>query len=411
MNILYIAVSCSPYQGSEDKIGWNIPVESAGKNRVFVLTREDQRQYIENYLTRNCLHNISFYYVDIPRAVKRLYAKGIYSIGLNMWHRKALQVAGEICKRENVDIVHQITPVEFRSIGNYGRIPGVRFVCGPIAGGQKIPRQLESYLSAKQSSRECLRSLVNNCSRFFMKHGAKLGGCDFVLYANRETAEYLTSCASGVTKSAVIPDVCVGTEEICLHDLYQKQRSLKCRFLVAARLVYLKGHSLLLDALAELPAELDYECMVVGQGTMETALIEKCTELGLSSKVIFKGAVPYEQMQGIYDAADVLVMPSFREATGSVILEAMARGLPVITLDRFGGALLVDKETGWLYDGASREACVDQLKDALMECILNPLEVRRKGESARQRATEFTWEKRVEYYQSIYESLVKAENE
>lgn len=410
MNILYIAVSCSPYHGSEDKIGWNIPFESARRNRVYVLTREDQRQFIENYTKQNRLHNITFYYVDIPQAMKWLYVRGVYSIGLNIWHRKALLAAEEICKREGIEVIHQITPVEFRSIGNYGSIPGVRFVCGPIAGGQSIPSKLTDYLSGKQVGREYLRSLVNKYSRIRLKHSAKLRECDFVLFANRETEDYLSDCVSQTKGTAVMPDVCVGKEDIRLQGAAQKQRPTKYRFLVAARLVYLKGHSFLLDALAGIPSGLDYECILVGQGPMESILKQKCVELGLAEKVVFQGAVPYEQMSDIYDAADVLVLPSFREATGSVILEAMARGLPVVTMNRFGGALLVNEETGWLFDGTTKDEFISNLKAALIECILNPQEVIRRGNNARMRAGEFTWKKRVDLYQSIYESLTKTEN-
>lgn len=34
MKILYIAYSCNPYAGSEDKIGWNIPYAACEENEV-----------------------------------------------------------------------------------------------------------------------------------------------------------------------------------------------------------------------------------------------------------------------------------------------------------------------------------------------------------------------------------------
>ena len=34
MNILYIAYSCNPFAGSEDKIGWCVPYESSKTNKV-----------------------------------------------------------------------------------------------------------------------------------------------------------------------------------------------------------------------------------------------------------------------------------------------------------------------------------------------------------------------------------------
>ena len=42
MNILYIAYSCNPFAGSEDKIGWCVPYESSKTNKVYVITKEEQ---------------------------------------------------------------------------------------------------------------------------------------------------------------------------------------------------------------------------------------------------------------------------------------------------------------------------------------------------------------------------------
>jgi glycosyltransferase involved in cell wall biosynthesis len=100
----------------------------------------------------------------------------------------------------------------------------------------------------------------------------------------------------------------------------------------------------------------------------------------------------------------VLVLPSLREATGSVIIEGMARGLPVITISGFGGAQIVSEETGWLYSGNTKEEYIKALKDAIVECLESPDEVKRKGENALKAAENYTFEKRARYYQNIYES-------
>lgn len=73
MNILYIAYSCNPYNGSEDKIGWNVPMESAKLNeKVYVVTKEEHREVISQYLKEHQINNIEFYFVDIPKVYKNL---------------------------------------------------------------------------------------------------------------------------------------------------------------------------------------------------------------------------------------------------------------------------------------------------------------------------------------------------
>ena len=68
------------------------------------------------------------------------------------------------------------------------------------------------------------------------------------------------------------------------------------------------------------------------------------------------GSIPYMEMEKEYADADVFIMPSIRETTGTVLLEAMSKGIPVITINKFGGATLFDKDTGWLYEGNTKDA-------------------------------------------------------
>ena len=60
-------------------------------------------------------------------------------------------------------------------------------------------------------------------------------------------------------------------------------------------------------------------------------------------------------------------------------LEAMSKGIPVITINKFGGATLFDENTGWLYGGNSKEEYIENLKKAILECIAYPDEVTRRS--------------------------------
>lgn len=144
MNILYIAFSCSPNNGSEDSVGWNIPLASSKTNNVFVLTKESARNSIQKCFGAHKDIHMKFFYVDIPAIYKKIFKGFLFSGRLNIFHKTAFPVAKRICKENNIDIVHQITPVEFRAIGNYGQIPNVKFVCGPV-GGICTPRLMDIY--------------------------------------------------------------------------------------------------------------------------------------------------------------------------------------------------------------------------------------------------------------------------
>ena len=188
----------------------------------------------------------------------------------------------------------------------------------------------------------------------------------------------------------------------------EKGRNEECVFLVAGRMIYRKGLDFLFDALMTIPQETRYQVKVVGDGPELVHLRKRCKDnLNLSEHVHCMGSIPYMEMEKEYAGADVFIMPSIRETTGTVLLEAMSKGIPVITINKFGGATLFDKETGWLYEGNTKEEYIENLKKAILECIANPDEVTRRGKKARKKAEKYTWQEKNKKYQAIYEELLK----
>lgn len=181
-----------------------------------------------------------------------------------------------------------------------------------------------------------------------------------------------------------------------------------CAFLVAGRMIYRKGIDFLLDALMRVPENLNYQVRIVGDGPELPHLQARCKkDSNLARHVHFTGAIPYTEMTKEYAKANVFIMPSIRETTGTVLMEAISKGIPVITINKFGGATLLDENTGWLYDGTDKESYIENLKSAIVECIQNPDEVECRGRNARKLAEEYTWQEKDKKYQEIYLSLFK----
>ena len=200
MNILYIAYSCNPFAGSEDKIGWCVPYESAKTYKVYVVTKEEQREPIEKYLQTHVLENIEFYYVDIPNFYKKVFKGFMYSGRLNIWNKRAFPIVKKLCCDNKIDIIHQITPIEFRAIGDYGKIEKVKFVCGPLGGGEFLPKGLKEYAKSHQIV-EIIRVLINHWYRFKLKVTGKLNRCDYIMFANKETQEFLVGVDLNCSKN------------------------------------------------------------------------------------------------------------------------------------------------------------------------------------------------------------------
>lgn len=400
MNILYIAYSCNPFAGSEDKIGWCVPYESSKTNKVYVITKEEQREPVEKYLKSHPLENIEFFYVDIPNCYKKVFKRFMYSGRLNIWNKRVFPLAKRLCEEKKIDIIHQITPIEFRAIGDYGKIANAKFVCGPLGGGESLPDGLKDYAKGHEII-EVVRSAINHWYRFKLKITGKLNRCDYIMFANRETRDFLGLDGNIPLVTEIAADEISIEERTVPNDINNE-----LVFLFAGRMVYRKGLELLFDAIMEIPDEWKYIVKIVGNGPELSHLKHRCESNSLLfTHVQFMGAVEYSEMQREYEMSDVLIMPSIRETTGTVLIEAMSQGMPIITINKFGGAILVDENTGWLYSGENRKSYIAGLKNAMVACIVNPKEVERRGQNARKKVKDYTWKRKCDQYEKIYKRL------
>lgn len=122
--------------------------------------------------------------------------------------------------------------------------------------------------------------------------------------------------------------------------------------LMVARYVEYKRHKDLLDAAALVRVQnKKVEVTFVGKTGDDRELIRGYVkDIGLEKSVTFLDPVPEKDMQKLYTSHDVLVLPSYNEAIGLAVPEAMACGLPTITSDTVGANVYVKKDvTGYIY--------------------------------------------------------------
>lgn len=99
---------------------------------------------------------------------------------------------------------------------------------------------------------------------------------------------------------------------------------------VPARLVKIKGHALLFDALARMPdATRPLEVHLLGDGPLRAVLEHRAGRIGDGIDVRFHGF--RDDLPDVLPAADVVVLASINEGLPLALLEAMAAGAPVVS--------------------------------------------------------------------------------
>jgi glycosyltransferase involved in cell wall biosynthesis len=125
---------------------------------------------------------------------------------------------------------------------------------------------------------------------------------------------------------------------------------------VVARLEAEKGHRTLIDAWPDVLAAVPNAwLLIIGEGSERDSLESQAQSLGIEHRVVFTGR--REDVPAVTAALDISVLPSYREAQGLSVLEAMALSRPVVA-SAVGGIpeMIEDGVTGLLVPPHDREA-------------------------------------------------------
>jgi glycosyltransferase involved in cell wall biosynthesis len=125
------------------------------------------------------------------------------------------------------------------------------------------------------------------------------------------------------------------------------------------------------------------------------------TALGVSSRIVFAGEVHGGDKTLLLQQADLLVLPSYSENFGNVVLEAMAAGRPVVVTNEVGVADLVrESGAGIVADGREESlggAIARLTGDAGLRATI--------GAQGRVAASRFTWDAVAGQMEALYERV------
>lgn len=163
-----------------------------------------------------------------------------------------------------------------------------------------------------------------------------------------------------------------------------------------------KGQRELIGIAAGLPAGLDWQLWLAGDGPARAACERLVRDRGLAGRIKFTGFV--SDPGPLYAAADVAVHASWSESLSNFIIEAQARGLPAVAAEARGmRECLVPDRTGFVVARGDHEG----FRSALIRLIReSPGERKVRSDEARAfaRAT-FDPSRQVEAYLELFERL------
>ncbi|MGN0521036.1 MAG: glycosyltransferase family 4 protein [Eubacterium sp.] len=333
MNILLSSYSCNPFHGSEDGIGWHWVLElsknfSKPDDKIYLVTKKFNEEDTRKGIEQEKLSNVKLVIVDVPEKLNWFKEKhsAFHHIYYIMWQRVAYNWA----KKSGIkfDIIHHITMGDFRIPGNMYKFKDAYTIFGPVGGGQSTPKALKGY--EKYPVVEKFREFVNKSRAISPAYKSKIKKFDDVYAINKETAEILSKALKRPCKKMFELAV---ADEFRNLQIAPKEKADKVRIVFVGRLIEKKGLMLLLDAIKNLSPKTPFELKIYGSGPLEERLSSRIKEYSLESKVELCGAIDHSLVSQAYKDADIFVMPSLRETSGNVIIEALAHKVAIVALD------------------------------------------------------------------------------
>ena len=322
----------------------------------------------------------------IPRYVTMLYKYLTKLNGENTIYKlsyKSLSLIGEGLSLElrsifshygSYDIIHN--PIGFIPIHRIGK---VQYIVTIHDTKQIFPNSIKSKIWQYL--------VVNRGLNYTLKTA------DFIIVNSSQTREEVIKLGFDKNKIEVIN---LGVDERFIKDIENKNTEKTSTFKVG----YLgafgpnKNIKFILQT-AELIKDKDIEFNIYGNKEYWYENFEQYAP----ANVKFMGFAPEEKIVDVYDSFDVFVFPSLYEGFGLPILEAQARGLPVI-IYKYGE---IPKEV--------RKYCFEAENPEHMAQIIEQLKVNGYNEKEREEAMDyarsFTWEKTAKETLNVYKKVLK----
>jgi len=167
-----------------------------------------------------------------------------------------------------------------------------------------------------------LSSIIGSFSKLMLKSSER------VIYVSDLARAYYSRFTN--SRYSIIPPLISDTEIAGTDRSVKQNRVIIC----VGPLINRKGHEYLIKAMSNAKlSRLGLSLILVGDGPERTRLEELSANLGLSGKVTFVGQVTRDRVLTYYKEAAIACLPSLEDSYPTVLIEAMANGLPIVATD------------------------------------------------------------------------------
>jgi glycosyltransferase involved in cell wall biosynthesis len=399
-----VILSChyfSPFRGGEAAVGWNFANRLALEHEITVVcgdlghstpTLDDWTKYL---LDHGETPNLEVVYVPPGPFAKFLFRLHslpgcwfFYYFAYRLWQRNALKTAQFLHVKQAFDLAHQLTIITCREPGYLWKME-IPFFWGPINGAAQIPWTFLPSFGVRGCYRHLTRNVLNLVqTRLARRSRSAARVASKVWTVTREDKE-LVENVWGAKAEAMVE---TGATPIAGSRLVTREADKPLRIIWCGIIEARKALHLLIDSLAALGRQREWELHVIGDGPDELACRERSKRLGIADNIQWHGRVIHEKARELIASGDLLAHPALKEGTPHVILEALANGVPILCHDACGMGIVVDECCGLKVPLQSPAITIDGFRSAIVRILDEDGLLEHLSANARERADLFSWE-------------------
>jgi len=320
-------------------------------------------------------------------------------LGYPAFYRFAVRsIRALLTSGETFDIAHQFSPIALRYPTPLARFD-MPYVLGPMGGSLKTPDAFRGECAG-----DAWYSRLRGLDAWRLAHDPWLKASYRKASAILVVAPYVAQHIKRSAPRSFVVMSELGTK--VLPNLRPSDRP-GLRILHVGRGVRTKGLRDLVRAavyLQDIPG-LGFD--VAGQGPEIDHCRSLAETLGVANRFTFHGQIARSAVDDLYSKADIFCFPSFREPSGSVLIEALSHGLPAIVADAGGPGHVVAPDCGIKVPVTDPVRYARDIADAIRLMVGDPAMRRLMAAGARKKVQDtMLWPRKIDALFGVYADIL-----
>lgn len=399
--VLINAYACAPNKGSEPGMAWNWIIHLGKHCQLHVITEGEWREDIEKALpTIPQGKNIRFYYNPVSDKIRKMcWNQGDWRFYYyyRRWQKETHQLAKEIIVQNKIDLLHQLNMVGYREPGLLWKNQRIPTIWGPVGGFGQVPITFLSLYTPFGAVKQIIKHIIN-CFQIYSPNIYKaIKKMDAIVACNSEARLALQKFRS---------DIVYHIHEVGSFNNNQHETRDLTFFFEPLRLLWIgrniesKALRLAIESFNRL-SDLNVELHIIGVSS------ESVNYEIRNNNVHFYSWLPHQETQDLFRKGHLLFFTSLYEATGTVILESLSIGVPILCHDTCGQGDIVDNSCGIKIPLENPKRSIEEFCKAIREVNKNRALLKQMSEGAYKKSKEVSWKRNVEKMLDIYKNTLK----